>query len=170
MVFEGKYPPPKRGWYHRLFETAVRGDDAMQGLADKMSTWGKEVPEISAAWLVLQTLQGMTPERLHRLVETYGNPIKALLSPSEEFARIAGKKAAENLKHDSPADLARQFRLEAQNQGISILCMSDPDFPDLLKNIYAPPEHCSFREIFERAIPWGWPLSGCGTLRPMGAA
>ena len=142
----------------------------MQGLADKMSTWGKEVPEISDAWLVLQTLQGITPERLHRLVETYGNPIKALLSPSEEFARIGGKKAAENLKHDSPADLARQFRLEAQNQGISILCMSDPDFPDLLKNIYAPPEHCSFREIFERAIPWGWPLSGCGTLRPMGAA
>ena len=111
----------------------------MQRIAEKISSWGQGIPEISDAWLVLQTLPGMTPERLHRLVEKYDGPIEALRAPVEALARIAGKKAAETLKQESPIDLAHKIRTEAEKNEVHILTRSDEKYPEHLKNIYAPP-------------------------------
>ena len=111
----------------------------MQGLTEKIGAWGRGIPEVSDAWLVLQTLPGITPERLHRLIKTYDTPVEALRASDEELARIAGKKAAETLKRESPTDLARKLRRKAEKEGAHILTRGDPEFPDILNNIYAPP-------------------------------
>ncbi len=111
----------------------------MQVMTDKIHEWGRGIPEVADAWLVLQTLPGMTPERLHRISEIYQDPVEALRAPDEQLARLAGKKAVESLKRESPSDQARKLRSQAQKDDVSIFCRNDPDYPDSLKNIYAPP-------------------------------
>ncbi len=111
----------------------------MQGLAEKIGAWGRGVPEESGAWLVLQTLPGMSPERLNRLMEAYEGPAEALRASGPEFTRLAGRRAAEALRRESPDDISRRIRREAEKEGVRIIARSDPGFPAPLKDIYAPP-------------------------------
>ncbi|MBT3349880.1 MAG: DNA-protecting protein DprA [Nitrospinaceae bacterium] len=111
----------------------------MQVMTDKIHDWGRGIPEVTDAWLVLQTLPGMTPERLHRIIEIFQDPVEALRAPDEELARLAGKKALEYLKRESPSDQARKLRSQAQKDEVSIFCRNDVEYPDSLQNIYAPP-------------------------------
>ena len=53
----------------------------MSGLTGKIRSWGQDAPDVSDAWLVLQTLPGMSPERLQKLMEAYGDPLEALAAP-----------------------------------------------------------------------------------------
>ena len=111
-----------------------------------MSTWNpllrsKNRDSLSAAdaWLILQTLPGMTPERLSRLTETFDHPTEAFEAPPDVFARLCGRKALEVLDKDSPVDLAAKIRLEAANLGAGIITRDSAQYPEPLCDIYAPP-------------------------------
>ena len=93
----------------------------------------------SDAWLVLQTLPGMTPERLNRLTESFERPTEALNAPSDVFARLCGRKAREVLDKDSPVDLAAKIRQEASKLGAGIITRDSAQYPESLREIYAPP-------------------------------
>ncbi len=140
----------------------------MQRIAEKISSWGQGIPELSDSWLVLQTLPGMTPERLHRLIETYDDPIEALRAPNEALARIAGKKAAEALKHETPIDLAHKIRTEAEKNEVQILTRSDEKYPELLKNIYAPPGAIFVKGEIQERDSLGVAIVGMRTPSPYG--
>ncbi len=91
------------------------------------------------AWLVLQTLPGMTPERLNRLTEAFAHPADALEAPPDVFARLCGRKAREVLDKDSPVDLAAGIRREASNLGASVITRDSTRYPEPLHEIFAPP-------------------------------
>ena len=90
-------------------------------------------------WLVLQTLPGMTPERLSRLTEAFAHPADALEAPPDVFARLCGRKAREVLEKDSPLDLAAGIRQEATKAGAGIITRDSDRYPEHLREIYAPP-------------------------------
>ncbi len=93
----------------------------------------------SDAWLVLQTLPGMTPERLHRLAEAFPHPTEALGAPPDVFARLCGRRARGALEKDSPYDLAGRVRQEAAKAGAAVLTRDSDAYPEALREIYAPP-------------------------------
>ncbi len=111
----------------------------MGGLTGNIRAWGQGALDVSDAWLVLQTLPGMSPERLEKLLTAYGDPLEALAAPRGNFNRIAGRKAGEALLKDSPGDIAQRLRSEADSRGISLLTQDSADFPEALRQIYAPP-------------------------------
>ena len=115
----------------------------MQVMIEKIHEWGWGIPEVADAWLVLQTLPGMTPEHLHRISDIPQDPVEALRAPDEQLAPLAGAKPVESLKRESPSDQARKLRSPTQKDDISIFCRNDPDYPDSLQNIYAPPARYS---------------------------
>lgn len=91
------------------------------------------------AWLILQTLPGMTPERLSRLTEAFEHPTEAFEAPADVFARLCGRKAREALDKDSPVDLAAEIRQEASKLGAGIITRDSARYPESLREIYAPP-------------------------------
>lgn len=90
-------------------------------------------------WLVLQTLPGMTPERLSRLTEVFEHPREAFEAPADVFARLCGRKAREVLAKDSPLDLAASIRQEASKLDVGIITRDSTQYPETLREIYAPP-------------------------------
>lgn len=93
----------------------------------------------SDAWLVLQTLPGATPERLHRLAETFACPTEAFDIPPDAFARLCGRKAREAIEKDAPSDLAARVRRDAAKLGAEIITRDSAAFPEALRDIYSPP-------------------------------
>lgn len=93
----------------------------------------------SDAWLVLQTLPGMTPERLHRTAEAFSRPTEAFEAPPDVFARLCGRKALEALEKDSPSDLAARIRREASELDAEIITRDSDLYPEALREIYSPP-------------------------------
>ena len=96
-------------------------------------------PSEADVWLVLQTLPGMTPERLSRLTEAFERPSEAFGAPPDVFARLCGRKAREVLDKDSPVDLAANIRREASKLGAGIITRDSDRYPEHLREIYAPP-------------------------------
>lgn len=112
----------------------------MEGIIEGIRrSWSSGARSISDAWLVLQVLPGMTPERLHRLLEAFGGPQEALAAPVPDFARLGGRKAAEALEREAPHDLAARLRREAEAGGAGILTRDQAAFPELLQAIFAAP-------------------------------
>ena len=93
----------------------------------------------SDAWLVLQTLPGMTPERLHRTTEAFSCPTEAFEAPPDVFARLCGRKALEALEKDSPSDLAARIRREASKLDAEIITRDSDLYPEALREIHSPP-------------------------------
>ena len=111
-----------------------------------MSTWNplqrsmsRDPLNAADAWLILQTLPGMTPERLSRLTEAFEHPEEAFEAPADVFARLCGRKAREALDKDSPVDLAAKIRHEASKLGAGIVTRDSAQYPESLREIYAPP-------------------------------
>ncbi len=111
-----------------------------------MSTWNSIMRSqnqgslgLADAWLVLQTLPGMTPERLNRLTEAFPNPAEVFEAPPDVFARLCGRKAREVLEKDSPFDLAAKIRQEASKLGAEIITRDSGQYPETLREIYSPP-------------------------------
>ena len=98
-----------------------------------------DAPSEADVWLVLQTLPGMTPERLSRLTEAFERPSEAFGAPPDVFARLCGRKAREVLDKDSPIDLAANIRREASKLGAGIITRDSDRYPEHLREIYAPP-------------------------------
>ncbi|MEK6710974.1 MAG: DNA-processing protein DprA, partial [Nitrospinota bacterium] len=90
-------------------------------------------------WLVLQMLPGMTPEKLHRIIEVFGGPAEALSARLPDLARHAGRKAGEALEREAPGDMAARLRREAEAGGAGILTRDQADFPGALQTIFGVP-------------------------------
>ena len=88
------------------------------------------------AWLRLARSEGVGPVTFARLIETYGEPGRALAA-LPDLARKGGRRAPLKL---FPADDAAREHDAAARIGARLLIWSDPDFPALLRAVDpAPP-------------------------------
>jgi len=85
----------------------------------------------------------------HRLIETFGDVISAANASPSAWKRVKGigPKTLDALKSVTDEDIDSELA-EAQRLGVKILCMhddaypeysEDSEYPQQLRNIYAPP-------------------------------
>lgn len=81
------------------------------------------------AWLRLARSEGIGPVTFARLIETYGDPARALAA-APDLARKGGRRTPLKL---CPADDAARELEAAAKIGARLLIWTDPDFPPLLR-------------------------------------
>jgi DNA processing protein len=128
-------------------------------------------PKTTAAWIALNSIVGLGPVRVNSLVDQYGSP-EALLTASgmEILRQHAGSYA---VKKELPSlsqllDHGNSQVQKAAQLGIAVLTLSDPAYPSLLREIYAPPPvlfvkgrldcfstHCVAMVGTRKATPYG---------------
>ena len=92
-------------------------------------------------WLRIHLAAGVGPKRFRLLLEAFGEPANIVRASADHFRGISGvgyalsQQIFEGLRSvDAEAELA-----EAENAGVKIIPLSDPDYPELLKNCPDPP-------------------------------
>ena len=93
------------------------------------------------AFVALNLIDGVGPVRVRQLLSVFGEPEAILRATSAQLQKVQGIGAdtAEAIAHwerdiDLPGELKR-----VADFGCHILIQSDPEYPELLKQIYDPP-------------------------------
>ncbi|MDR3013334.1 MAG: DNA-processing protein DprA [Chitinispirillales bacterium] len=93
-------------------------------------------------WIALNSIDGLGPVRIRRLMEVFGTP-QAVFEASAELSldkRLIPALSREALRRKSELlDAARRQIDECAENRISILILDDEDYPVYLKEIFAPP-------------------------------
>ncbi|MFO0706904.1 MAG: DNA-processing protein DprA [Nitrospira sp.] len=95
------------------------------------------------SWLVLQSIDGVGDRTLHKLVQAFGSPDRVLTAPVEEL-RGAGCHAdlAAAIRQGPVAAIRRQIDRQValiDQLRISVLSLSDSNYPKRLRTIHDPP-------------------------------
>jgi DNA processing protein len=100
------------------------------------------VPASQAAslWLALALTPTLGPSRARRLVEHFES-VDAIFHASLTELESAGLPAvaAQSIGTGKSRDLAQEEMVRATAAGAQLLCLGDPAYPPLLKQIYDPP-------------------------------
>jgi len=92
-------------------------------------------------WVALSFVQGIGNVHIKNLLERFGTPDKIFGASWKELAEVEGigEKSARAIAGFSHwKDVDREI-LKAQKTGARLLTLTDPDYPNLLKEIYDPP-------------------------------
>jgi DNA processing protein len=94
------------------------------------------------AWMALNSIRGLGPVRIKALVEKYGSPdaifdgnSRAILT---QWAGWYGEKTPVKEPSELLETAEKQYD-DSRRLGITVLTLSDDDYPGLLREIYAPP-------------------------------
>ena len=90
-------------------------------------------------WLWLSAA-AVSPKAKAALIDKYSDAEKAFYAPAGEFETLTGvsKKEAETLEKRD-ISCADRILAACARQGIRVVTMQDADYPQRLKNIFAPP-------------------------------
>ncbi len=99
-----------------------------------------EVSTKALPWLALVMTPGLGPTRARRLVDHFGGA-DAVLSASLTELEAAGLQAvsAQSLGTGKSIELAQEELARATSGGVKVVALSDPAYPQRLKEIYDPP-------------------------------
>jgi DNA processing protein len=126
--------------------------------------------EDALAWLRLRFAPGVGSVRFARLVEAFGSPQKALAAPEAALAAVRGvgpQAAAAVARGQCEVDPAGQLdRLE--RLGGRLVRLDDPDYPEPLREIYAPPPLLFVRGSLEPLAAGGVAVVGSRRLTAYG--
>lgn len=91
-------------------------------------------------WLWLSTSARLSPRARTVLLDYYGSPEAMFSAPQGEITRLLGNRAdgADALEKRDLDEAMRIIDI-CGSQGIKLLTIQDADYPERLKNIYAPP-------------------------------
>ena len=91
-------------------------------------------------WLWLSTSARVSPRARTVLLDYYGSPEAMFSAPQGEITRLLGNRAdgADALEKRDLDEAMRIIDI-CGSQGIKLLTIQDADYPERLKNIYAPP-------------------------------
>lgn len=91
-------------------------------------------------WLWLSTSARLSPRARTVLLDYYGSPEAMFSAPQGEITRLLGNRAdgADTLEKRDLDEALRIIDI-CGSQGIKLLTIQDADYPERLKNIYAPP-------------------------------
>jgi len=96
---------------------------------------------MSKEWLALNAVSGLGPVRIKKLIDRFGSP-RALFnqSPAAIMAEELVPKSCVSQLFSSELMVFAENQLErAVKLGVSIMTLDDSDYPQYLKEIYAPP-------------------------------
>ena len=113
-------------------------------------TFNNETP-MPLAWLALNSVTGLGPVKISVLLEKFGSAEAAF----EQLpgAQPAGGRDGISIDKEALLKRAEEQLKRARDLNVRILTLSDPDYPMLLKEIYAPPPVLFVRgncDVFQR--------------------
>ncbi len=109
--------------------------------------------EVREALVALNLVDHVGPIRLQKLLERFGDPRAVLAAAESELLTVdgVGEGTAHAIAHwESTVDLAAELK-RAKAYGCRILIQDDPDYPELLREIYDPPIVLYLRGSLEAA-------------------
>lgn len=93
------------------------------------------------AWIALNSVNGLGPAGFYKLLECYGSPEAVLEESPDNLVnkgllppKLADRFQKCSLKEDAERQLQRAFDLD-----VTILTLTDPRYPPLLREIFVPP-------------------------------
>src|SRR3990167_9121980 len=99
------------------------------------------MPPLEEDWLPLSLVQGVWQKAIRRLLDHFGG-IGALLEASAgEIAQTGGLDAAlaARIARAREVDALRMERRLIAQYGVRLLCLDQPEYPPLLRQIHVPP-------------------------------
>jgi DNA processing protein len=92
-------------------------------------------------WIALNSIAGLGPVRVQRLVERYGSAAEVLRRPVSELTHsgLVPEACAAELSDKNLLARADQQRAQAEKEGASVLTLASPEYPPYLKEIFGPP-------------------------------
>src|SRR5437016_10461982 len=93
------------------------------------------------ALVALNLIEGVGPIRVRQLLEHFGDAPAILQAPKQRLlqARNIGEETAESIANwEKDIDLAAELKRIAEF-GCRIVIQTDPEYPELLRQIYDPP-------------------------------
>jgi DNA processing protein len=92
-------------------------------------------------WLILNSVNGLGPVRIARLLECFGSPEAILGQSADQLCQASGigREIASRIRDHSLRDQAQQQCDAARRGGIEILTLADDRYPPTLREIFAPP-------------------------------
>jgi DNA processing protein len=91
-------------------------------------------------WLALVLTQGLGPTRIKKLIEHCGTAERVFQATLTELEAMGMRSvSAQAIATGKSLELAEQECMKAAEAGARIICLSDPEYPARLKEIYDPP-------------------------------
>ncbi len=92
-------------------------------------------------WIALNSVRGLGPVRIKHLIEKYGDPSEVLRRAPRHGGGFDGipAKCAEGLASPTLLSNAEAQLRKAGKEGVEVLTLSDTCYPELLREIFAPP-------------------------------
>jgi len=92
-------------------------------------------------WLILKDVPGVGNHLFKRLIDKWQSPQNVLEQPVNDLLTLSGisPKIAKSIDQQHSTDKAHKEIDRAFKRGIKIICMDDPSYPPLLKQIPDPP-------------------------------
>ncbi len=93
------------------------------------------------AYIVLNLIEHLGPVRLRQLLNAFGDPVSILNADADQLQQVHGigpDVAGAIATWRGTVDLEGELR-RIDDFGCRVLCMEDPEYPPLLREIYDPP-------------------------------
>ncbi len=91
-------------------------------------------------WLWLSTSPRIGPRAISSLIKYYGSPEQMFFAPLGEITRLLPRniEGAEELEKRD-LDAAKRIFEKCDNDGIDVITLNEPSYPERLRNIHLPP-------------------------------
>jgi DNA processing protein len=96
---------------------------------------------MTLAWVTLNAIKGLGPVKINQLIDEFGTPEEVINELSKGKSRLAGglEGIRKQLQSSDFLAAAEKQLTIAEQANVSILTLSDADYPSSLKQIFAPP-------------------------------
>lgn len=92
-------------------------------------------------WVWLTSMDSMSPKKMNRLIEEFGDPVNLWYSSVKELKKINYLNETDliQLIDKNKKENADRYLSELAKKNIRIITIKDGEYPDILRNIYDPP-------------------------------
>lgn len=92
-------------------------------------------------WIWLSQIEGLGPIKKLKLLEKFGTPEKIYKIPKKELLSVEGisGKVADSIIQSKDEELIKKYEAYILKNDISLINITDENYPENLRNIYAPP-------------------------------